>query len=68
MIYPESPKLALLPCSLILAYQGLEEDNLDKKSPGLPGWGVHTAGHPLAHRIMRTAKKPIGNHLECYWL
>jgi len=26
------PKLALLPCSLILAYQGLEEENLDKKN------------------------------------
>jgi len=31
------PKLALLPCSLILAYQGLKEENLDQKSPGLPG-------------------------------
>jgi hypothetical protein len=34
------PKLALLPCSLILAYQGLEEESLDKKSPGLPCWGL----------------------------
>jgi len=34
------PKLALLPCSLILACQGLEEENLDQKSPGPPGWGL----------------------------
>jgi hypothetical protein len=29
--YPGGPKLALLPCSLILTYQGLEEENLDQK-------------------------------------
>jgi len=23
-----------------LGYQGLEEENLDKKSPGPPGWGL----------------------------
>jgi hypothetical protein len=31
---------------LILAYQGLEEENLDQKSPGPPGWGVSAAGQP----------------------
>jgi len=25
---------------LILTYQGLEEENLDQKSPGPPGWGL----------------------------
>jgi hypothetical protein len=25
---------------LILSYQGLEEENLDQKSPGPPGWGL----------------------------
>jgi hypothetical protein len=25
---------------LILIYQGLEEENLDQKSPGPPGWGL----------------------------
>jgi hypothetical protein len=25
---------------LILSYQGLEEENLDQKSPGSPGWGL----------------------------
>jgi hypothetical protein len=29
--YPGGPKLALLSCSLMLAYQGLEEENLDQK-------------------------------------
>jgi len=34
------PKLALLPGSLILIYQGLEEETLDQKLPGPPGWGL----------------------------
>jgi len=34
------PKLALLPGSLVLIYHGLEEENLDQKSPGPPGWGL----------------------------
>jgi hypothetical protein len=25
---------------LILIYQGIEEENLDQKSPGPPGWGL----------------------------
>jgi hypothetical protein len=25
---------------LVLSYQGLEEKNLDQKSPGPPGWGL----------------------------
>jgi hypothetical protein len=25
---------------MILSYQGLEEENLDQKSPGPPGWGL----------------------------
>jgi hypothetical protein len=25
---------------LVLSYQGLEEENLDQKSPGPPGWGL----------------------------
>jgi len=25
---------------VILSYQGLEEENLDQKSPGPPGWGL----------------------------
>jgi hypothetical protein len=30
----------MLPGSLILTYPGLEEENLDQKSPGPPGWGL----------------------------
>ena len=60
-IHRGGPKLALLPCSSILAYQGLEEENLDQKSPGPPGWGVDAAGQPPAHRKKKIAKKPIRN-------
>jgi len=38
--YPGGPKLALLFGNLLLIYQGLEEENLDQKSPGPPGWGL----------------------------
>jgi len=38
--YPGGPKKALISCSLILAYQWLEEGNLDQILPGSPGWGV----------------------------
>jgi len=27
-------------CRLILSYQGLEQENLDQKSPDPPGWGL----------------------------
>jgi hypothetical protein len=29
-----------MPGSLILIYHGLEEENLNQKSPGPPGWGL----------------------------
>jgi len=32
---------------LILAYQGLEEENLDQKQPGPPGWGLMQQASPL---------------------
>jgi hypothetical protein len=35
---------------LILAYQGLEEENLDQKSPGPPDWGLMQQASPPAHR------------------
>jgi hypothetical protein len=38
---------ALPPCSLILAYQGLEDENLHQKSPGPPGWGLMQQASPL---------------------
>jgi hypothetical protein len=32
---------------MILAYQGLEKENLDQKSPGPPGWGLVQQASPL---------------------
>jgi hypothetical protein len=40
-------KLVLLPCSLILEYQELEEENLHQKSPGPPDWGLMQQASPL---------------------
>jgi len=45
--YPGRTKLVLLPCRLILAYQGLGEENLDQKSPGPPGWGLMQQASPM---------------------
>jgi len=50
---------------LILAYQGLEEENLDQKSPGPPGWGVDAAGQPPTHRQKR---KLLKSPLEILWI
>jgi len=44
-------KLALLPCSSIMTYQGLEEENLDQKSPGPPGgWLMQQASSLLIEK------------------
>jgi hypothetical protein len=32
---------------LILAYEGLEEENLDQKSPGPPSWVLMQQASPL---------------------
>jgi len=58
--YPGGPKLALLPGSLVLIYQGLEEENLDQKSPGIPGWGLMQRAKLLAHhkKKQELLKKP----------
>jgi len=55
-----------VPCSLILAYQGLEEENLDQKSPGPPGWGLMQQASPLLIQKQEIAKTPIRN-LEYCW-
>ena len=47
--YPGRTKQALLPGNLVWIFQGLEEENLDQKSPGPPGWGVDAAGQLLVH-------------------
>jgi hypothetical protein len=49
---------------LILAYQGLEEENLDQKSPGPPGRGlVQQASPPLIGKL-NLLKSP----LEILWI
>jgi len=49
----------LLPGSLILIYQGLEEENLDQKSPGPPGWGLlqRASSSLIIKKKTRNAKK-----------
>jgi hypothetical protein len=42
-----------------LSYQGLEEENLDQKSPGPPGWGLmQRASSSLITKKQKNAKKP----------
>ena len=56
--YPGGPKLAPLPGRLILIYQGLEEENLDQKSPGPPGWVLmQRASSSLIIKIQGMLKK-----------
>jgi len=51
---------------LILAYQELEEENLDQKSPGPPGWGLIQQASPLViEKIIKLLKK---NLLEMLWI
>jgi hypothetical protein len=53
------PKLVLLPCGLILAYQGLEEENLDQKLPVPPGWGLVQQASSLLIEKKKLTKKPF---------
>jgi len=49
---------------LILAYQGLEDENLDEKPPGPPGWGLmQQASPPLIGKI-----KLLKSPLEILWI
>jgi len=49
---------------LILAYQGLEEENLDQKSPVPPGWGLMQQASPLLIGKQKIAKKPFRDTLD----
>jgi len=49
---------------LILAYQGLEEENLDQKSPGPPRWGLMQQASPLLIEKRKLLKSP----LEILWI
>ena len=66
--YPGGPKLALLPDSLILIYQVLEEENVDEKSPGPPGWGlIQRASSSLITKkqeMLRNQTPNLGNQTE----
>jgi hypothetical protein len=43
---------------LVLSYQGLEEENLDQKLPGPPGWGLmQRASYSLITKKQKNAKK-----------
>jgi hypothetical protein len=44
---------------LILAYKGLEEENLDQKSPGPPGWGLMQQTSPLLIEKQEFLKNPL---------
>ena len=64
IIYPGGgggPKLALLPCRSIMTCQELEEENLDKKSPGLPGggWGLMQQASPLLIEKRKLLESPL---------
>jgi hypothetical protein len=43
---------------LILAYQGLEEEKFDQKSPGPPGWGLMQQASPLLIEKRELLKSP----------
>ena len=49
---------------MILAYQGLEEENLDQKSSGLPGWRLVQQASPLLIGKRNLLKSP----LEILWI
>jgi hypothetical protein len=53
----------MLTCSLILAYQGLEKETLDQKSPGPPGWGLMQQASPRLIK-KKIAKESIGKNLD----
>jgi len=66
--YPGGSKLTLLPGSLILIYQGLEEESPDQKSPGPPGWGLtQRASSSLITKKQEMLKKTKHQTSEIRW-
>jgi len=51
-----------------LSYQGLEEENLDQKSPGPPGWGLmQQASSSLIvkkQEMLKNQTPSLGNQTE----
>jgi len=51
-----------------LIYQGLEEENLDQKSPGPPGWGlIQRASSSLITKKQEMLKKTKHQASEIRW-
>ena len=48
---------------MIQAYQGLEEEKVDQKSPGPPGWGLMQQASPL----IIEKRKLLKSTLEILW-
>jgi hypothetical protein len=44
---------------LVLAYQGLQEEHLDQKPPGLAGWGLMQHASPLLIEKRKLLKSPM---------
>jgi len=63
-----APKVALLPGSFILICQGLEEENLDQKSPGPSGWGLTQRASSLLitkkQEMLKNQTPSLGNQTE----
>jgi len=54
-------------CRAILSYQGLEEENLDQKSPGPPGWGLMQQASSLLITKKQEMLKTKHRALEIRW-
>jgi len=56
---------------LIWIYQGLEEENLDQKSPGPPGWGLmQRVSSSLINKkqeMLKNETPSIGNQKPDQW-
>jgi hypothetical protein len=53
--HPGWTKTSTAALQLILIYQGLEEENLDQKSPGPSGWGL--SSRPAPRSLLKTNNK-----------
>jgi hypothetical protein len=67
--HPGWTKTSTAALQLLVIYQGLEEENLDQKSPGPPGWGLmQRASSSLIVKNTKLLKKnqtqSLGNRTE----
>ena len=51
-----------------MIYQGLQEENLDQKSPGPPGWGLMQRANSLLitkrQEMLKNQTPSLGNQME----